>query len=73
MYRNVANNDNVFEDLAAEDEIIESIIADVVVEEVAEEAEIAPEAVAPVEAEPVVEAIADEVSSEEEPPESSAL
>ena len=69
----VANNDNVFEDLAAEDEIIESIIADVVVEEVAEEAEIAPEAVAPVEAEPVVEAIADEVSSEEEPPESSAL
>jgi DNA-directed RNA polymerase subunit beta' len=69
----VANNDNVFEDLAAEDDIIESIIADVVVEEVAEEAEIAPEAVAPVETEPVVDAIADEVSSEEEPPESSAL
>jgi hypothetical protein len=61
------------DDLAAEDDIIESIIADVVVEEVAEEAEIAPEAVAPVETEPVVDAIADEVSSEEEPPESSAL
>jgi DNA-directed RNA polymerase subunit beta' len=76
----VANNDNVFEDLAAEDDIIESIIADVVVEEVAEEAvaeaeiaEVAPEAVAPVETEPVVDAIAGEVSSEEEPPESSAL
>ena len=70
----VANDEDIFEDLAAEDDILEAIIADVPAPEPVAE-EVAEAVVEPI-IEPIIEPVAEvapEVSSEEEPPETSVV
>jgi DNA-directed RNA polymerase subunit beta' len=71
----VANDEAIFDDLAGEDEILESIntAPEEPVEEVADQVADAADAVAELEQEPAGETPADQVLTEEEPPESSAV
>jgi DNA-directed RNA polymerase subunit beta' len=72
----VANDEAIFDDLAGEDEILESISTapeEPVVEEVTDQVADAADAVAELDQEPAGETPADQVLTEEEPPESSAV
>jgi DNA-directed RNA polymerase subunit beta' len=70
----VANDEAIFDDLASEDAILESIVtAPEESEEVAAESADAAEAVAELAEEPAGEVPADQMTTEEEPPESSAV
>jgi DNA-directed RNA polymerase subunit beta' len=70
----VANDEAIFDDLASEDAILESIVtAPEESEEVAAESADAAEAFAELAEEPAGEVPADQMTTEEEPPESSAV